>query len=536
MKALLGLLLFCVPQLVLAKDPYPRNINTDVIHYIFTIQLNNTDQTIKGEALIRVRMTSPETNLVLDLIEVSDGAGMKVDSVVSDGKTLRHVHQKDKLTIQCPGYQSEDTTISLNVFYQGQPKDGLIISTNKFGNKSFFGDNWPDRGRNWLPCVDHVSDKATVEFKVIAPSEYKVVANGYRKAEYPYSNDMSLTHYVSNVALPTKVMVIGVSHFSVQTAGFSAGIPIETWVYPENQPEGFLDYQPAVEIVDYFSTRIGPFAFEKLANVQSKTVYGGMENSGAIFYYEGSVKGTNKLHSLLAHEIAHQWFGDAVTEKDWHHIWLSEGFATYLEAVYMSEHLNFSQLGEKMRTSRDRVVSYYYRNPNPVIDTTITNFRRLLSTNSYQKGAWVLHMLRNKLGDEAFWSGIQVYYERYKNGSALTSDFRHCMEEASHENLQEFFTQWLYLPGHPKLDTKFINSGMDNSGKFTVIQVQESNAFKFELEVVFTGEDNKALRQVFLVDKKNQSFDVNPEFSITEYIIDPDVKLLFESGEKNLTK
>ncbi len=522
-----------LPSLVLAKDPYPIVKNLDILHYKFEINLNDQTNEISGQANIQFRLTQPNKMLVLDLIKYQDSTGMIVDQVLMNNTPVSFAHQQDKVSITCPSYFSTDTLVEISLKYHGIPADGLIISKNKYGKKSFFGDNWPDRARNWLPCVDHLSDKASVEFLVKAPSHFQVVANGIRKAYYPAEEGFHYTHYESLVPLPTKVMVIGVGEFAIQTVGFAGDTKIETWVYPENREEGFLDYKPALAIVNYFNAKIGPYAFKKLANVQSKTVYGGMENSGAIFYYENSVTGKNKLHSLLAHEIAHQWFGDAVSEADWHHIWLSEGFATYMESVYMSDFFPEVNLQSRMDRSRSRVTAYYYRNPNPVVDTTIVNLRRLLSTNSYQKGAWVLHMLRNKIGEEAFWTGIKQYYALYKNKNALTEDFRHSMEEASGINLQQFFSQWLRQSGHPILDVKYDYNTKDKILTVNIRQTQTSTAFKFDLDIdMHDGSSDKIVSRRMLVNEISSTHKIELEFEPDKIILDPQVNLLFEEVKK----
>ena len=521
-----------VPIFLFAKDPYPLIEDIDVLHYKFELRLNNKTDEITGLAEIRFRLSNQQNLLVLDLINWQDGVGMEVDQVLMDKFPVSFTHMANKLSITCPTYSAADTLLELSIHYHGIPKDGLIISQNKFGKKSFFGDNWPDRARHWLPCVDHLSDKATVEFLVKAPSQYQVVANGYKKGFYPAETGFNYTHYESTVPLPTKVMVIGVGEFAIQTAGFAGQTRIESWVFPENMEAGFLDYSPAVEIVNYFNSKIGPFAFEKLANVQSKTVYGGMENSGAIFYHENSVSGKNRLHSLLAHEIAHQWFGDAVTEADWHHIWLSEGFATYLEAVCVSDMISEADLENKMAKSRSRVVNYYYRNPKPVIDTTIVNLRRLLSTNSYQKGAWFLHMLRKEIGEVAFWSGLQEYYSLYKNKSALTKDFRHCMEGASGINLQHFFDQWLRQSGHPVLSLNYDYKLKDNVLIITVLQTQSQYCFKFNLDLEIINESgDESISAQIPVNAKSSEHRINLDFRPDRIIIDPNVNLLFEEAK-----
>ncbi|MEA1876730.1 MAG: M1 family aminopeptidase [Bacteroidota bacterium] len=533
MKALPSLLLMLfLPLFLFAKDPYPHIDKIDILHYKFEIQLNSETDKITGLADIRFRLSNPQNILVLDLIKKQNSTGMVVDSILMNEIPISFKHANSKLSIPCPIYSATDTLLEIRIHYHGIPEDGLIISKNKFGVKSFFGDNWPDRARHWLPCVDHLSDKATVEFLVKAPSNFQVVANGYQKGLYPAGSGYTYTHYESTVPLPTKVMVIGVAEFAIQTAGFAGQTQIESWVYPENMEEGFLDYSPAVEIVDYYNSKIGAFAFEKLANVQSKTVYGGMENSGAIFYHENSVTGKNTMHSLLAHEIAHQWFGDAVSEADWHHIWLSEGFATYLEAVCISDMFADIDLENKMERSRTRVINYYYRNPKPVIDTTIVNLRRLLSTNSYQKGAWALHMLRNNIGEEAFWSGLQKYYARFKNKNALTKDFRYCMEEASGKNLQQFFDQWLRKSGHPVLKLKYDYNSKHKILVIKLIQTQNQYCFNFPLDIeILNVSQGLSLATRIYVTAASTEHTIKLDFVPDKIILDPDVRLLFEEAK-----
>ncbi len=532
---LLALSFFSIALSTLAsnpKDPYPLDPNIDVIHYRFALDLSANNDLINGQAEISVRLSHPASAVVFDLISMHQETGMQVTKVSSNGQDLTYSHQTDKLAIQVPAFISSDTLVKLCVNYYGVPADGLIISESKYGKKCFFGDNWPDRARHWLPCVDHLSDKATVEFLVTAPDELEVVAVGYRKGHYPVGDQKSLTHYISTVALPTKVMVIGVADFAFETAGFAGDTPIETWVYTEDREKGSIDYKPAVQIVEYFSEKIGPFAFEKLANVQSKTIYGGMENSGAIFYYENSVSGNNRLHSLLAHEIAHQWFGDAVSEADWHHIWLSEGFATYMEAVCMTEYFNQGQLSDRMSSSRTRVTNYYQRNPKPVIDTSIVNLKRLLSTNSYQKGAWFLHMLRAELGDDIFWKGMRAYYAKYKNANALTADFRQVMENVSGMNLRSFFDQWLFQAGHPVIALHYNYLPDAQAININLTQFQEQH-FTFALEVKLVGETKEQYKTLFIHPTDKIYQETFPcDFMVSDIIIDPNCQLLYAQNDQ----
>ncbi len=322
-----------------AQNHYTRFANIDVLHYNFEIHVNDSTNQIEGKSTILIRFLRSEKTVDIDLVSVngSTGKGMQVENITSKGKPVSFRHDKNDLKLTFENeFQPNDTT-SFQVEYSGIPADGLIISKNKFGDRTFFGDNWPDRAHNWIPCVDHPSDKATVDFIVYAPDKYQVISNGFLLEETNLEKGFKLTHWKENVPISTELMVIGIARFAVLNNGNVNGIPVSTWVFPQNRKEGFTDYAVGTQPIEFFSKLIGPFSYEKLAHVQSKTKWGGMENASCIFYAENSVTGKNEDEELIAHETAHQWFGDAVTEQNWHHIWLSEGFATYLAHVYIAK-------------------------------------------------------------------------------------------------------------------------------------------------------------------------------------------------------
>ncbi|TSA34436.1 MAG: M1 family peptidase [Porphyromonadaceae bacterium] len=535
------ILWFIVPGISLAKDGYHRNPDVDIIHYCFRIYLNDSTDRIEGSAGITFNLAKKTRILELDLVgKNSKGSGMVIDRIESGTHLLTYQHENNRIEIEIPDTLKTPGTFTLSVNYSGIPADGLIISKNKFGERTFFGDNWPDRARNWLPCVDHPSDKATVEFIVSAPEKYKVVSNGLLIAGFPVipanSTRNWVTHWKEDVPVPTKVMVIGAADFAWETVGLSKGIPIQSWVYAQDREPGFIDYKPALDIVNYYQDLIGPYSYEKLANVQSRTIFGGMENSGCIFYYEGSITGKNQLHSLLAHEIAHQWFGDAVTENDWHHIWISEGFATYLEACYADSLIPDRKLDASMADMRKSVIEYYEKTHKPVIDTTIRNYMDLLNTNSYQKGAWVLHMLRQELGDKVFWTGIRNFYAAYRDKNAMTSDLQSVMEEASGRSLRDFFFQWLDIPGQPVIQWSWTYNKKKSRVEIDVEQTQSQHNFVFKLPLELCGAPSvadpakpgkSAYYQVPITEKKVH-VTLPVYFPIREIRLDPKIQLLFQ--------
>jgi aminopeptidase N len=398
-----------------------------------------------------------------------------------------------------------------------------------FGDRTFFGDNWPNRGHHWLPLVDHPSDKAKVEFVVSAPDHYDVVAVGKKSAEIQ-ANGRTTTHWSTSVPLSTKLMVIGVSPFAVQEMQSSSGVPVSSWVYPQNREDGFSDYSIAPGILDFFECYIAPYPYAKLANVQSKTVYGGMENASCIFYHERTVNGLQANELLFAHEIAHQWFGDAVSELDWHHIWLSEGFATYLTDIYIEQTHGRKAFVASMLDERDQVLRFARRRLAPIVDTTLEVSVRLLNKNTYEKAAWVLHMLRHDMGDELFHKCLRQFYEKYKFSNVLTEDFQEVAEAVSGKSYEAFFNQWFYKPGHPVLSAAWKKRGRKLI--LTIHQHQEQFLFQFPIEIELRSEGGETFRETLRIQYSSQRFALEPGFKISEIILDPDHWLLYESYEE----
>ncbi len=502
----------------------------DVLHYKYSIELNDNTDTIYGQAEIKLKFIRAVSSFKLDLILQNDkGKGMKVDGITGPG-IRGFVRQGDSLEIILFYPVSMNDTASFIVTYHGIPSDGLIISKNKYGQRTFFADNWPNRAHNWIPCIDDPADKASFEFIVTAPSHYRVISNGVLSEEINLPGDKKLTHWKEDVSLPTKVMVIGVADFAVKIFDDSpAGIPASAWVYPQDSVKGFKNYSVAPSILKFLSAYIGPYPYEKLANVQSKTIFGGMENASAIFYDEGSASSNQTVESLLAHEISHQWFGDMATEKSFAHLWLSEGFATYLTHIYIESKYGTDSLNHEMQKDREDVIGFAGSSDRPVVDP-VSPLMQLLNANSYQKGGWILHMLRRQLGDSVFHLSIRRYYEAYKGKNADTKDLQVVFEKTSGKNLDVFFRQWLYHPDLPRLMITWKWLAKQKKVMVTVVQFQKEEAFQFPLEIALSA--GKATQQVqkMNITQRSETFTFMSKTKPTRVIADPFTSLLFEGA------
>jgi aminopeptidase N len=514
--------------LVSGQDHQERYAQLDMLHYTFRVTLYDSTDMIRVKALVEVRFKEPADGFYLDLKQRdTSGKGMVVRSILKDGKQVRFLHTGDRLDLRIRPAKSGETRTYL-IDYQGIPADGLIISKNKFGDRTFFGDNWPDRAHHWLAVVDHPSDKALVTFIVEAPGHYRVVSNGTNTGETRTDGRVTST-WETSVPLPTKLMVIGVARFSVQYLESSSGVPVYSWVFPQNSKEGFYDYSIATRPLEFYESYIGPYPFSKLANVQSKTVFGGMENAGCIFYSEGSVNGKRENEPLFAHEIAHQWFGDAVTEMNWHHIWLSEGFATYMTDLYLEHRYGCERFVASLLDEREQVLRYARRRNAPVLDTTLPVSFRLLNPYSYEKAAWVLHMLRRDLGDMLFRECLHTYYEKYRYRNALTEDFQGIVDSLSGKDYGPFFRQWLYRSGHPVLSAPWTYE--HGNIMLHIRQHQEGAYFTFPLDVKIVGGPERSFTETLKVDSREEVFSIpSPERPVA-VILDPGNWLLFEYHE-----
>jgi aminopeptidase N len=498
----------------------------DILHYKFEIALTDQSDTIHGHTEISLKFLQPVSQVVIDLKQ-SKGAekGMYIDNITGPG-VKGFMKYDDSVVIALTQAAKVNDSATYTITYAGIPGDGLIISRNKFGQRTFFADNWPDRAHQWIPCVDNPGDKASVEFVVTAPDHYQVISNGIQIEETNLTDNRKLTHWKEDVPLPTKVMVIGVAEFAVQYTGDVNCIPVSTWVYSKNRNDGFSDYAPAKDVLSFFNSYIAPYPYRKLANVQSKTTFGGMENASAIFYFENSVDGKKDQEELFAHEIVHQWFGNMATEKNYSHLWLSEGFATYLTTVYMEKKYGEDKARMMREEDRGQVVAFMKSTNNPVVDS-VSPFMNLLNANSYQKGGWILHMLRRQLGDSVFHKAVQQYYLTYAGKNADTRDLEQVFEKVSGKNLSSFFKQWLYTPGVPKLEVNWKYDAKAKNLLVTVQQLQQT-IFDFPLELSFETHSVKEKITTIQVSQAKQTFTIPASEEPTSVKLDPKVNMLFE--------
>jgi aminopeptidase N len=515
------------------------------LHYDVTLAFDNELASLTRAETKLDALVLRDDLAVIDL----DFGALTIDSLSVGGRPARYERQGEQIKVFLARPARRGARLRLSVVYHGRPADGLILTNDKDGRPSATGDNWPNRVHHWIPSLDHPSAKATVSFNVTAPARMTVVANGRLDARRTNADATQTWTYSEAAPMPPYCMVVAVGQFASLQPGAmlpARHAPVSYYVPPSEQKFALQGFGAAIPSLKYFSRTIAPFPYAKLAHIVGATRFGGMENSGAIIYSRtlfdpradaplsarfGVRRG---LVELIAHETAHQWFGDAVTPATWADLWLSEGFATYYAGLFVEHAEGRAAFRDYMRRKAEEYLKYEQTRRAPIHDRETEDLNKLLNPNNYQKGAWVLHMLRAELGDAAFSRGVRAYYRAHLHRNATTEDLRVALERASGRRLREFFARWVYASGHPRYEAAWDwNAGASGRGgvlTLTLRQTQEGDGAHFPNTIpvkIVTGA--RGARRIKLTPTGRQTVTrINLPARPVDVRFDPDATILKE--------
>ncbi len=523
----------------------------DALDYDLTLSFNIPDKSISGINYMQLRA---ETD-TLRTIYVNLYNNMKVTSIGYQNmmrtginySKARDIQQWDNvsftqtnnyiiISLNEGGTPLKGDIVALKIEYSGKPvKKGFDSFSFKelYGNMYIYTLSEPTWGPVWWPSKDFPDDKATMSMHLNVPTGMKGVSNGVLKDTVQNSDGTTTFNWESSYPIATYLECIVVGKLvqwedTYTSVDGTKQMPVMYFAFPKDSAKARVDWKPTPEMIKYYSETFGeyPFIDEKYGLVQFGWTSGAMEHQTITSYGYLLVTGDNRYDFVAAHELAHHWFGDAVTLKDWKNIWLNEGFASYSEALW-KEHVG----GKTAYFDHMKGFDYGYFSgtvyapkgfiDNPAIYATI-----------YQKGAWVLHMLRGIMGDEAFFKAVRAYYETFKYKNAETSQLADVFEEYYGSSLDWFFDQWVYKgTGRPKYEYswKFEDfQGQKGSGAYTVRlqlkQVQkedEIDLYKMPVKVTIVTEAGDKEFTVFN-DTKEQSFLLTVDSTPKEVLIDKD--------------
>ena len=447
----------------------------DILSYDITMEIDEVNDYISGAVIAVVEAEETITEIIYEL------EAMTVINVQLNGSTANYTYDGSLITIQLgtmnPGEQF--TTI---VEYSGNPIwNGLGML---FSNSNVFTISDPNASRYWWPCYDHPWDKAITHLHITVRDDWLAACNGLRTSIVD-NNDGTMTHNWEGSNPMATYLVSIVAQNYVELIDSFEDIPIQNFVSPSMVPNATEDFSNLPFMMETFSNLYGDYPFEKYGNaVTNFATYGAMEHQTMTTLGSYLITGNHTYETIIAHELAHMWYGDCLTCLTWKDIWLSEGFATYSEALYMEAWQGFEAMVDYVYTSiQQYYLSWGGSSPHTVYDPPPNAY---FTPATYEKPAAVLHMLRLKTGDDIFFQIMQEYFTEYHNGNVITDDFKEVCENISGLDLDQFFLQWIYQPGLPSIQyTYFFNPDMAIPRIMTYVQTGSNTDTEFYLDVPF---------------------------------------------------
>ncbi len=527
------------------RDPakYPPDVTVDFRHIRLELDFDDpASRSFEGRATYTIRAVRPDVSrLTLDAVD------LYIDGVQSgasdDAAILRFEHDGQRLTVHFAQPLPVDTDTTLSIAYRCvDPREGMIFAVPDAG--------YPDRplvvhtqsetefARYWYPCLDSPAERMTSETIVTVPNGLTVIGNGALISR-DESGGTTCWHHRLDVPHVNYLLSLVIGPFEVHTDQWRS-VPVEYFYAAGREDEALNTYVQTPEMMEDFSTLLGvDYPYPKYSQVNVPLFqFGGMENISATTMAESAMLDDRALldgdlDGLVAHELAHQWFGDLITCRSWDHIWLNEGFATFVETMW-TEHAD----------GRDAYDVETWHRINGVAAADATDAGKPLvyrdypyafepffhkSGQAYGKGAAILHMLRRELDDELFWRAIRAYVEQFRERVAETEDFRLVIERVSGRSFEQFFRQWCYRPGVPKLNVKQRWLDDESLAEVTVTQTQpisaQTPAFVLPIDLLFVVNGTN-IRRAMTIDGKESVWRGRLDDRPSAFYPDPDGSVL----------
>ncbi len=501
--------------------------NYDVKYYRGEWEVNPAVRFITGKVTVYFTITSATNNIQIDLMNA-----FGVDSVKQRNVILTKQHSNNTVTVNFPVAINAGVLDSISIFYKGVPPNngfGSFETTTHAGTPVMWTLSEPYGSRDWWPCKNGLDDKAdSIDILITAPSQYKAASNGLLQSETLIAGGTKkLTYWKHRYPIASYLVCFAVTNYSVFNNSVllgSTNVPMQTYCYPESLVSFQNGTQNTLDAMQLFHNNFGdyPFIKEKYGHVQFSWG-GGMEHQTASFMVSVN-------ESLVAHELGHQWFGDKITCASWEDIWLNEGFATFMAAFYMENKYPANTIN-----NRKSVINNITSQPGGSVwvDDTTSVGRIFSGRLSYNKGSYLLNMLRWKLGDAAFFEALRRYQKDPKlaYGFAKTDDLKLHLEQVSGKDLTEFFKDWFKGQGYPtynvewtQIGSNYVNIKMNQTTSHTSVDF-------FELPVALKFK-NATQEKTIVVDNTSngEKFFRNIGFIADTVLIDPEYWLVTKNN------
>lgn len=403
-----------------------------------------------------------------------------------------------------------------------KPVDGLYFKKNRYGDMMAFTDHYSIRARGWLPCVDHPGDRAKFTLDLTYPAELEAVAFGVQKEPAPTARrtDRRLVQ-TSDAEIPPYMFAFVVGPLA-RVPEKGNDLLVDHLVYLQDREKAERELVHHAAWIAAMEKAFGRYPYGKYMTVQCPTRWGGFEAPGNVQLAEGLFDTPGRGQGTLAHELVHMWFGDAVGYSEWREVWLSEGFASYF-GPWLHAQTGGPNLSESMAKLRTRWRKSFEGRTKSIRDDTFPHPDQALNSNTYPKGAWVLHMLRGEVGDAAFFGALRAYVDECRSTSVITKDFVRIIERETKTELSRFFDQWLDGIGCPELKVDETDDGI------RIKQVQKGKPYRFWLRLRWRDGEGKQIEKRLRIDGKDPV--ILETGRVTDVELDPRTELLFRRAK-----
>ena len=480
----------------------------DALSYVVDLEVDVSNSTARVRVMYQFRAVEELSIIRLHGASAED---WRIRFEMDGEELVATETESGVLHVQLPDVAAKGQLVEFEALLSGTPPDGLYFGESRYQEPILFTDHFSSRARAWMPCEDHPSDRAAFSVTLSGIEDWEVIASGL-------DEDGDGT-WETTTDLPTYMFAFAAGPYQrLVEEGDERFIP--HFVYRRDKPKARLALKHHAEWMDTMEATFGPYAWEKYCVVQVPTRWGGMENAGITWLMERIFDGPTRGVGTLAHEFVHMWFGNAAGYGEWHEAWLSEGFATYF-GPWLYETTGGPPLNRAMEGSRRRWLRSDAGKTRPIRWKNFSEpdeFFGSSAPNTYQKGAWVLHMLRTELGDEVFFAGVGEYYRSVQPGMAITSDLRRAMERASGRDLAWFFRQWLDAPDCPHLSVTW-------NADSVVVRQHQDNLYRFRLPLSWVNHEGQRVKHWVEVREAEMTFPIEGAYSAP--VVDPDVELLY---------
>jgi aminopeptidase N len=487
-----------------------RSRSYDALHYRIALRLDLDQKSFEGETT--VSLTSLRDGLEACVLDAEE---FTVTRVVSDwGEPLRFEQSPKALTVWMTRPLGLGETRSFTCFYKGRdPKIGLRFITEKPANPALvFSDSFPDHVHHWFPCYDYPNDKVTSEIVATVKSGLKVAANGRLMAVSDDAAAGTVTyHWSQDLPHSTYLIFLAAAPYVVVHDAYKS-LPVNYWVYPQDEKKAFPTYGKTPRMVEFFNRIFGyDYPWQKYDQISVPSGGGAESTSATAMTHSIMVDQKDEADfpaiGIVSHELAHQWWGDLITLRSWAHTWMNESFGTYSDYLYFRYERGddegavnlLGKLNAYLREARTRYV-------RPIVSDRYDQPGDMFDSHTYPKGAMVLHMLRSLVGDEQFFAILRHFLHRYAFDAVDTHDFIRSVTTVTGQNLDWFFDQWLFKPGHPVFE---VRSAWDPARKIVtlkVTQVQDEArgipVFKVPIAIAIVTMKGKTTKTVWVREKE----------------------------------